>query len=386
MVPFALERQLSSGTARIVVRGELDLSTGPRVEEEVRRAEAEQPGTLILDLREVTFFDSTGLQLVLDADVRAREEGRTLIVLPGDGEPRRILELAEVADRLRHGGVAGAGADRRPGLLPPRGAGGRAAPPRLRDRGARHRCPRTPTGSSSSASAATTHSTACRELAGGDAIVILVGDMSPLDGVEAGAADVWELRGGLDTRIRLAHYFARLQTEHVRIGGEFALLRQALDLAGTGFILTDPRLEDHPIVYVNQSFLEITGYTADEVLGRNCRFLQGRDTDPARVDELRRATRERRPATVELRNYRKDGTPFWNEVHISPVRDARGEVVRFVGVQVDVTAHPRGASATSCASRPRAWPRRPPSAAARSWPRRARCWTPRWTCARRWTR
>ena len=101
VVPFALERQLSSGTARIVVRGELDLSTGPRVEEEVRRAEAEQPETLILDLREVTFFDSTGLQLVLDADVRAREEGRTLIVLPGDGEPRRILELAEVADRLR---------------------------------------------------------------------------------------------------------------------------------------------------------------------------------------------------------------------------------------------------------------------------------------------
>jgi len=71
------------------------------VEEEIRRAEAEQPETLILDLREVTFFDSTGLQLVLDADVRAREEGRVLIVLPGDGEPRRILELAEVADRLR---------------------------------------------------------------------------------------------------------------------------------------------------------------------------------------------------------------------------------------------------------------------------------------------
>jgi anti-anti-sigma factor len=100
VVPFALERQLSSGTARIVVSGELDLSTGPRVEEELRRAEAEQPDTLILDLREVTFFDSTGLQIVLDADVRAREEGRTLIVAPGDGEPRRILELAEVADRL----------------------------------------------------------------------------------------------------------------------------------------------------------------------------------------------------------------------------------------------------------------------------------------------
>jgi anti-anti-sigma factor len=100
VVPFALERQLSSGIARVVVRGELDLSTGPRVEEEVRQLETEAPEVLILDLREVTFFDSTGLQLVLDADVRAREEGRAFIVAPGDGEPRRILELAEVADRL----------------------------------------------------------------------------------------------------------------------------------------------------------------------------------------------------------------------------------------------------------------------------------------------
>ena len=83
----------------------------------------------------------------------------------------------------------------------------------------------------------------------------------------------------------------------------------------------------------------MTGYEADEVLGRNCRFLQGPETDPARVDELRRAVREQRPATVELRNHRRDGSAFWNEVHVSPVRDERGEVVRFVGVQVDVTAY-----------------------------------------------
>jgi anti-anti-sigma factor len=82
------------------VRGELDLSTGPRLEEEVRRIEVEAPKVLVLDLREVTFFDSTGLQLVLDADVRAREEGRAFVIAPGEGEPRRILELAEVADRL----------------------------------------------------------------------------------------------------------------------------------------------------------------------------------------------------------------------------------------------------------------------------------------------
>src|SRR3954454_11216565 len=100
MLPFTVERQPANGSVRVVVRGELDMETGPRADEELRRAEAEQPATLVLDLREVTFFDSTGLQLVLDADVRAREEGRAFLVAAGDGEPRRVLELAEVADRL----------------------------------------------------------------------------------------------------------------------------------------------------------------------------------------------------------------------------------------------------------------------------------------------
>ena len=101
MVPFTVERQLSDGTARLLVRGELDMETGPRLDEQIRELEAQRPAVLVLDLREVSFFDSTGLQLVLDADVRAREEGRRFVVLPGDGEPMRILELAEVADRLQ---------------------------------------------------------------------------------------------------------------------------------------------------------------------------------------------------------------------------------------------------------------------------------------------
>ena len=100
MLPFQVESQQSNGTVRVIVRGELDMETGPRAEEELRRAENGTPPVLVLDLRDVTFFDSTGLQLVLDADVRAREEGRTFLVRPGDGEPRRILELAEVIDRL----------------------------------------------------------------------------------------------------------------------------------------------------------------------------------------------------------------------------------------------------------------------------------------------
>ena len=101
MLDFSVECQQSNGTVRVIIRGELDMETGPRAEEELLHAEHGAPPVLVLDLREVTFFDSTGLQLVLDADVRAREEGRRFVVALGrDGEPRRILELAEVADRL----------------------------------------------------------------------------------------------------------------------------------------------------------------------------------------------------------------------------------------------------------------------------------------------
>ena len=100
MLPFSIERQVQSDRVRVVVRGELDVETGPRLAEELLAVEADQPATLVLDLREVSFFDSTGLQIVLDAEVRAREQRRTFVVLSGEGEPLRVLELAEVADRL----------------------------------------------------------------------------------------------------------------------------------------------------------------------------------------------------------------------------------------------------------------------------------------------
>jgi anti-anti-sigma factor len=99
--PFIVEPQRQDETIRLVVRGELDMETGPRLREELERARAAQAAVVILDLREVTFFDSTGLQIVLDAEVHARENGGRLVVLPGDGEPRRVLELAGVTDRLR---------------------------------------------------------------------------------------------------------------------------------------------------------------------------------------------------------------------------------------------------------------------------------------------
>jgi anti-anti-sigma factor len=100
MTPFRIDVQRDQGTIRIVVAGELDMETGPRLHEELDRACAAGPERLVLDLRPVSFFDSTGLQLVLDAEVRCRRNGTRFIVLPGDGEPRRVLELAEVTDRL----------------------------------------------------------------------------------------------------------------------------------------------------------------------------------------------------------------------------------------------------------------------------------------------
>ena len=104
------------------------------------------------------------------------------------------------------------------------------------------------------------------------------------------------------------------------------------------FTISDPRQPDNPLVWVNPAFCETTGYTFDEVIGRNCRFLQGPDTEAAVIDELRTAIAEGLPATTTLLNYRRDGSPFWNELSISPVRDEHGEVTHFVGVQADVTA------------------------------------------------
>jgi PAS domain S-box-containing protein len=103
------------------------------------------------------------------------------------------------------------------------------------------------------------------------------------------------------------------------------------------FTITDPRQADNPLVWVNPSFTALTGYPAEEAVGRNCRFLQGRNTDRAAVSRVADALRQHRPITEVLLNYRRDGTAFWNEIAISPVFDSAGDLVNFVGVQNDVT-------------------------------------------------
>jgi two-component system cell cycle sensor histidine kinase/response regulator CckA len=126
-------------------------------------------------------------------------------------------------------------------------------------------------------------------------------------------------------------------TERRRAEVTLSLRDRAIQAVTQGILITDPNRPDNPITYASPGFQQMTGYAADEVLGRNCRFLQGKATDPAAVARLREAVKHERPCTVELLNYRKDGTPFWNELSISPVRDATGRLTHFVGAQVDVT-------------------------------------------------
>jgi sigma-B regulation protein RsbU (phosphoserine phosphatase) len=109
-------------------------------------------------------------------------------------------------------------------------------------------------------------------------------------------------------------------------------------VAAEGVTIADARLPDRPLIYVNEGFERVTGYPAAEALGRNCRFLQGADTDPAAIAEIRAAVAAERECVVEILNYRRDGTPFWNRLSITPVRDERGEVTHFIGIQSDVTA------------------------------------------------
>ncbi|KMT01608.1 hypothetical protein BVRB_9g216030 [Beta vulgaris subsp. vulgaris] len=122
-------------------------------------------------------------------------------------------------------------------------------------------------------------------------------------------------------------------------------IRQGIDLATTleriekNFVISDPRLPDNPIIFASDSFLELTEYTREEILGRNCRFLQGPETDQATVQKIRDAIREQRDITVQLINYTKSGKKFWNLFHLQPMRDQKGELQYFIGVQLDGSDH-----------------------------------------------
>nr|AML77773.1 putative LOV domain-containing protein [Dictyopteris undulata] len=113
-------------------------------------------------------------------------------------------------------------------------------------------------------------------------------------------------------------------------------LMQALMESQQNFTISDPSMPDNPIVYASQGFLNLTGYTMQNVIGRNCRFLQGQGTDPRAIDIIRRGVAEGRDTSVCLMNYKADGTPFWNQFFVAALRDENEKIVNFVGVQCEV--------------------------------------------------
>jgi PAS domain S-box-containing protein len=111
-----------------------------------------------------------------------------------------------------------------------------------------------------------------------------------------------------------------------------------IDPSSQSISLVDARRPDRPIIYVNRGFEHLTGYAREEVIGRNCRFLQGPDTDRSVVDRIRRAVEQGEELIVDLLNYRKNGSTFWNRLSLKPIRNAAGELTHFIGIQSDISA------------------------------------------------
>ena len=129
---------------------------------------------------------------------------------------------------------------------------------------------------------------------------------------------------------------SKLEDAH-RSAQALRLRDRAIESSVNAIIITTHAGNDNRVEYVNPSFTRITGYPAEEVIGRNCRFLMGSDVDQMELENIRAALREHKEGRALLRNYRKDGSLFWNDLHIAPVRNDEGEVTHYIGIQNDVT-------------------------------------------------
>jgi PAS domain S-box-containing protein len=158
-----------------------------------------------------------------------------------------------------------------------------------------------------------------------------------------------KLTGALESSTSLARFALQSFTGDAPAAAAPSVLQDRRELALVAvertrmpMLVCDPAQPDTPIVLANQAFLDLTGYAADEVIGRNCRFLQGEDTAPEAVEAIRQAlAADEHVFTVELLNYRKDGSAFWNQLHISPVHDDDGQTIYYFASQKDVSARRR---------------------------------------------
>jgi diguanylate cyclase (GGDEF)-like protein/PAS domain S-box-containing protein len=170
-----------------------------------------------------------------------------------------------------------------------------------------------------------------------------------------------EVLAKVQLQLRLEHQKQQLEEQNQKLRQEItkrqeveiqlSLFNQAIFTCRNGVIITDATQPNNPIIYVNQAFEKITGYSASEVQGKNCRFLQGEDRDQPNLDIIRNALKNDKDCLVVMRNYRKDGTLFWNEVSISPVRDAAGNITHYIGIQTDITERQRIQTALEEANR-----------------------------------
>ncbi|MCX6148027.1 MAG: PAS domain S-box protein [Candidatus Kapabacteria bacterium] len=126
-------------------------------------------------------------------------------------------------------------------------------------------------------------------------------------------------------------------TEKLKAEAELILHKKVVDNSLEGIIITDPNQIDNPTIYINEKFTQITGYTKDDIIGKNCRIIQGAETNQEVLNELRKSIKEKREFEGELLNYRKDGSTFWNYLRISTIKNNDGIVTHFVGFQNDIT-------------------------------------------------
>jgi len=134
----------------------------------------------------------------------------------------------------------------------------------------------------------------------------------------------------------IAHILGTAIDRH-RADDRLRLMERAIDASRNGIIITDATAPDNPVILANSGFERMTGYSRDEVIGQNCRFLQGTDSDPAAIAQLRQAIERGRECHIEVKNYRRDGSTFWNELSISPVYNSQGFLTHFVGIQTDIS-------------------------------------------------